>query len=90
MIIIIDKVSPKIRSLISAYFYGVSKNIFIGSNKTAFYDRFIKTFKKYSLSSDKCIFIISDTSFEGFSIEYINVESQLQDFDGLKLFRSLK
>jgi len=88
MVFIVRKISSRTRSLLSAFNYEVSTNVFVSKYHAGLYVRIIKRLYEETQKTEQILALRPDTSFEGFKEEYVHWNSQKIDVDGLKFFIS--
>jgi len=73
---------------LTAYFYEIQTNIFIGIINYKLAEDILTYLKKEISGKGQVIFIKENKNIiEGFDIYYINCPEQFTDFDGIKFFK---
>lgn len=76
------------RRLLATYNFEVSSGVYVGSYNANLYTQILDMLRRYITGKQKVLILKKDNlNLEGFSVEYINWESDIIDFDGVKLFK---
>lgn len=81
-------IKSRTRCVLTAYFYEVQTNIFVGILNFKLYQDILKDLQERVRGKEQALVMRGDkNTARGFSIEYINCFDPRIDFDGIEFFR---
>jgi hypothetical protein len=84
----VKNIKSKTRLVLTAYFYEVQVNIFVGVINFKLAEDILKFLREKVCGREQAILIREDKStVERFNIQYINCSERYIDFDGVKFFK---